>query len=67
MIHVPMARIWVKVMIRGVPVGAQVAWLSTNSNGLPLVVIRVAPVTHWAETQGPLAFGGDGKVQPATV
>ena len=51
----------------GVPVGAQVAWLSNNSNGCPFEVMRVAALVHCAVTQGPLAVGGGGNAQPATV
>ena len=54
-------------MTSGVPVGAQIAWLSSNRSGCPLDVTRVAPVIHWAVTQGPLAAGGGGSVQPATT
>ncbi len=50
-----------------VPELAQMAWLSCNSKGCPLDVILVAAVVHWAVTQGPLAPGGGGNVQPAMV
>ena len=51
----------------GVPVGAQMAWLSSSSTGCPFDVTRVAAVTHCAVTHGPLAAGGGGSAQPATT
>jgi hypothetical protein len=33
-------------MISGVPVGAQIAWLSSNNSGCPFEVMRVAAVTN---------------------
>jgi hypothetical protein len=48
-------------------VGAQMAWLSSKSSGTPFDKTRVAEVTHCAVTQGPLAAGGGGSVQPATT
>jgi hypothetical protein len=60
-------RVWVTAMMSGVPVGAQIAWLLCTSNGCPLDVTRVVPITHCAVTQGPLAAGGGGSAQPATT
>jgi hypothetical protein len=65
--HIPFTRIWVTTMLSGVPVGAQIAWLSCNNTGMPPARTRVAAVTHWAVTQGPLAPGGGGNVHPATT
>jgi hypothetical protein len=65
--YVAVARVWVPVMMSGVPVGAQMAWLANTSNGWPLEVTRVAAVTHCAVTQGPLAAGGGGRAHPATT
>jgi hypothetical protein len=48
-----------------VPVGAQIAWLSINKSGTPLLETRVADVTYCAVTQGPPLGGGN--VQPATA
>jgi len=53
-------------MISGVPLGTQIAWLSSNKTGIPLDVTRVAAVTQLAVTQG------DGapdtlNAQPATA
>ena len=36
----------------GVPFGAQMAWLSCRSTGIPLALTRVAAVTHCAVTHG---------------
>jgi len=55
------------VICNGVPVGVQVAWLSSSSSGCPFDVTRVAAVTNCAVTQGPLAVGGGGNEQPETV
>src|SRR5829696_5102822 len=65
--HIPLARTCVARVSNGVPVGAQMAWLSSKSSGTPLDKTRVAEVTHCAVTQGPLAAGGGGSVQPATT
>jgi hypothetical protein len=65
--HIAVARVWVTVIIKGVPVGTQIAWLSSKSNGWPLEVTRVAAVTNWAVTHGPLPAGGGGKEHPATT
>jgi hypothetical protein len=62
-----LARIWLATMSSGVPVGAQIAWLSKQSNGWPFEVTRVAAVTNCAVTQGPFAAGGGGSAQPATT
>ena len=53
--------------INGVPVGAQMAWLSINSTGTPSTKTRVALSTNCAMMQGPFAAGGGGKAQPATT
>jgi hypothetical protein len=60
-----LTRIWLATISTGVPVGAQIAWLSKHSSGCPLDVTRVAAVTNWALMQGPLAAGGGGNAQPA--
>ena len=65
MSHIPLARTCVARVSNGVPVGAQMAWLSSKSSGTPLDKTRVAEVTHCAVTQGPLAAGGGGSAQPA--
>jgi hypothetical protein len=67
MVYIPLARGWVKTTNRGVPVGAQMAWLSNNSRGTPFENTRLAPVIHWAVTHGPLPAVGGGMVQPATM
>jgi hypothetical protein len=54
-------------MISGVPVGTQTAWLSSNSSGWPFESTRVAELTNWAVTHGPLPLGGGGIAQPATT
>jgi len=43
------------------------AWLSSNRSGCPLEVMRVAEVSHWAVTHGPLPAIGGGMAQPATT
>jgi hypothetical protein len=63
--QVPVTRVCVETIIRGVPVGAQIAWLSNSNNGCPLEVIRVAEVIHCAVTHGPLPAIGGGIAQPA--
>ncbi len=50
----------------GVPVGAQIAWLSSSTAGWPATKTRVAATTHCAVTHGPLPAGGT-KAQPATM
>ena len=65
MVYIPVTLICVTAGISGVPVGAQIAWLSSNKSGTPLLSTRVAEVTYCAVTHGPLAPGGGGKVQPA--
>jgi hypothetical protein len=65
--YVAVTRVCVITTISGVPVGVQMAWLSSNKSGCPLDVTRVAAVIHCAVTQGPLAVGGGGNVQPATT
>jgi hypothetical protein len=51
----------------GVPVGAQIAWLSCSSSGIPLLLTRIDPTINWAVTHGPLPAIGGGKAQPATT
>ena len=63
----PSTRVCVTAISSGVPVGAQIAWLSNSSNGCPLEVTRVRAVIHCAVTHGPLAAGGGGSAQPATT
>jgi hypothetical protein len=62
--HMPVTRVCVTVISSGVPVGAQIAWLSNSSSGCPFDVTRTAPVIHCAVTHGPLPPGGT-KAQPA--
>jgi hypothetical protein len=54
-------------MSSGAPVGAQIAWLSSNNRGCPFELTRVAAVTNCAVTQGPFAAGGGGSAQPTTA
>jgi hypothetical protein len=54
-------------MINGVPVGAQMAWLSISNTGRPFTRTRVAEVTNCAVTHGPLAADGGGNAHPATI
>jgi hypothetical protein len=63
----PMTRTWVTDGMRGVPVGAQIAWLSISKTGCPIASTRVAEVMNCAATHGPLAAGGGGNAQPATT
>jgi len=42
----------VAAIVRGVPFGAHMAWLSSNKTGCPLEVTLVAAVTQLAVTQG---------------
>jgi hypothetical protein len=65
--HMAVTRVCVTRIIKGVPVGAQIAWLSSKSNGWPFEVTRVAEVTNCAVMHGPFAAGGVGRVQPATT
>jgi hypothetical protein len=65
--HIPVARICVIAMMRGVPVGTHKASLSISNNGWPLDVILIAPVTNMADTHGPLATGGGGNAHPAIM
>ena len=44
--HIPLTRTWVTTTVRGVPVGAQTAWLSWSNTGCPPANTRVAPTTH---------------------
>jgi hypothetical protein len=61
----PVTRVWVPLIKRGVPVGTQVAWLSISKTGAPSEVTRVAKLINCAVTQGPPATGG--RVHPATA
>jgi hypothetical protein len=61
------ARVCATIGATGVLVGAQSAWPVNSSSGTPLVKTRVAPTTHAAVTHGPLAAGGGGSAQPATI
>jgi len=54
-------------MRSGVPVGTQMAWLSSSSNGCPFEVNLTAELTNCAVTHGPFAPGGGGNAQPATT
>jgi hypothetical protein len=65
--QVPMTRVWVTTVCSGVPVGAQMAWLSNSKSGMPLESTRTEPVTYCAVTHGPFAAGGGGRAQPATM
>ncbi|ANH80392.1 hypothetical protein A8C56_04805 [Niabella ginsenosidivorans] len=51
-VYTPITRVWVLTIIKGVPFGTDIAWLSINNTGMPLQRIRVAPVVHCAVTQG---------------
>jgi hypothetical protein len=59
--------VWVANIKRGVPVGAQIDWLSNSRSGCPFEKTRVAPTNHCAVTQGPLPAMGGGMAQPATT
>jgi len=63
----PIALVCVATISKGAPVGAQSAWLSSNSSGWPLDLMRNAAVVHCAVTQGPLPAVGGGIVHPATA
>jgi hypothetical protein len=53
-------------MIKGVPLGTVMAWLSWSSTGMPPARTRTAEVTQLAVTQGVgTALGAKG--QPATM
>lgn len=62
-------RVCVVVIIRGVPLGTQSAWLLSTTSGCPFEVTRSDPVggSHIAVTHGPLATIGGGSAQPATA
>jgi hypothetical protein len=60
-------RAWQATINSGVPVGAQIAWLSWHNSGCPFDVTRVAELTNCAVTHGPFAPGGGGSAQPATI
>src|SRR3954447_14723665 len=65
-LQLPVTRVWAAVISRGVPLGAQIAWLSMSTRGWPPLVTRSAPVTHWAVRHGtgePLTLNG----HPATT
>jgi len=59
-------------IMSGVPLGTQIAWLSSSKTGIPLEVTLAAAVTHWAVIQGtgepdtlkghPATTNGAGKV-----
>jgi len=62
----PVTRTWVARITSGVPLGAQSAWLSSNTRGCPFESTRVAAVVHCPVTHGdgaPLTLKG----QAATV
>src|SRR6266446_3299269 len=61
------ARVCVTVINSGVPLGAQIAWLLSTTNGCPLEVTRVEPTNHCAVTHGPFAAGGGGRAHTATA
>jgi hypothetical protein len=66
MSYIPTTRTCVELTINGVPLGTQVAWLSSNSTGMAFDVTRVADVVHCPVTQGtgePETLKG----QPATA
>jgi hypothetical protein len=67
MAHIPVTRVCVVKINNGVPVGTQIAWLSSKRSGWPSEVMRVALVIHCAVTQGPLPVGGGGMAHPATM
>ena len=52
MFYIPVTLVCVTVIISGVPLGTQMAWLSKSKTGNPFDVIRVAAVTQLAVTQG---------------
>jgi hypothetical protein len=62
-----LARVWQATMTSGVPVGAQIAWLSWHSSGCPFDVTRVAELVNCAVMHGPFAAGGGGSAQPAII
>src|SRR5216684_128193 len=64
--HMAVTRVCVTAIVSGVPVGAQMAWLSSSNSGWPFEVTRVAAVTHWAVTHGPFPAVGGGMAHPAT-
>jgi hypothetical protein len=57
----------VELVIVGVPVGMQIAWLSNSSSGKPLDVTRTEPIMNCAVTHGPFPAGGGGMAHPATT
>jgi hypothetical protein len=57
----------VELVIVGVPVGMQIAWLSNSNSGKPLEVTRTEPIMNCAVTHGPFPAGGGGMAQPATT
>jgi hypothetical protein len=50
-----------------VPLGVHRDVLDCTTSGCPFESTRVVPVSHCAETQGPLPEGGGGNEQPATM
>jgi hypothetical protein len=63
----PVTLVWVTVIMRGVPFGAHIAWLSSSNTGIPFDITRVAPVTQVAVTQGNGLPAGVTKGQPAII
>ena len=53
--------------MRGVAVGVQIAWLSSNRSGCPFEVTLVAAEMNCAVKHGPFPVGGGGNVQPAIM
>src|SRR5690606_34199951 len=56
-VHVALTRVWVPSTSRGVPLGAHSDWLVSRTSGWPLESTRRLPVSHWADTHGPLPPG----------
>jgi hypothetical protein len=65
--YIPVTLVCVATISSGVPLGVQIAWLSSKRTGIPLEVMRVAAVTHWAVTQGNGLPAGVVNGQAATV
>src|SRR5690606_21825810 len=65
--YMPVTRACVTVIMSGVPLGVQIAWLSNSKTGIPLEVIRLAAVTHCAVIHGKGLPPGVVKGQPAIV
>lgn len=60
----PVTLVCVTVIINGVPFGTHIAWLSSNSTGIPFDITLVAPVIQLAVTHG-MGPPGVEKGQPA--